>query len=168
MITKLGMVILLEHNVDKAVEFYKKLGLKQIFHIKESWAEFALGSVKIGLCPTSQEVHERITGVVLEVEDVKKFYEQYKDEIPFKSEPIEKVHGIMASIIDPGGNIIDLYQPTPEKVQQMVKQVVQKDTEENSSKSKGCCEGKMPSRDSGCCQKNSDKKGGCRCNDAKA
>ena len=30
MIIKLGMIILLEHNVDKAVEFYKKLGLKQI------------------------------------------------------------------------------------------------------------------------------------------
>ena len=67
MITKLGMVILLEHDLEKAVEFYKKIGLKQIFHIKESWAEFAIGSVKLGLCPTSQKTTDRITGVVLEV-----------------------------------------------------------------------------------------------------
>ena len=134
MITKLGMIILLEHNVDKAVEFYKKLGLKQIFHIKESWAEFALGAVKIGLCPTSQPAQERITGIVFEVDDVKAFYEQYKDEITFKSAPIEKVHGIMASMQDPGGNIIDLYQPTPEKVQKIVKDVVTKDQEKGGDK----------------------------------
>ena len=125
MITKVGMIILLEHDVDAAVTFYKKIGLKQIFHIKESWAEFAVGDVKIGLCPTSQEVHDRITGLVLEVDDVRAFYEKYKDEILFTSKPIEKVHGIMASIKDPGGNIIDLYQPTPEKVQKLVKQVVE-------------------------------------------
>lgn len=128
MITKVGMIILLEHDVDAAVAFYKQLGLKQIFHIKESWAEFALGDVKIGLCPTRQEPHDRITGVVLEVEDVRAFYDRYKDEITFKSEPIEKVHGLMASIQDPGGNIIDLYQPTPEKVQDLVKQMVKKES----------------------------------------
>ncbi len=45
MITNVGMIILLEHDLDAAVDFYKKLGLKLIFHIKESWAEFAIGSV---------------------------------------------------------------------------------------------------------------------------
>ncbi len=136
MITKVGMIILLEHNVDAAVEFYKKLGLKQIFHIKDSWAEFAVGGVKIGLCPTSQEPHDTVTGLVLEVDDVKAFYEKYKDEISFKSEPVEKVHGLMASIKDPGGNLIDLYQPTPEKVQQLVKHVV--DKEKSAEGKKGC------------------------------
>ncbi len=136
MITKVGMIILLEHDVDAAVQFYKKLGLKQIFHIKDSWAEFALGDVKIGLCPTSQEPRDKVTGVVLEVDDIKAFYEKYKDEIPFKSEPIEKVHGLMASIQDPGGNLIDLYQPTPEKVQKLVKQVVEK---EKAEKGKSSC-----------------------------
>jgi len=143
MITKVGMIILLEHDVDAAVEFYKKLGLKQIFHIKESWAEFALGDVKIGLCPTKQEPHERITGIVFEVEDIRAFYEAHKNEIPFKSEPVEKVHGIMASIQDPGGNIIDLYEPTPQKVQNLVKEVVKKDAEkpqadEPKSEQKAC------------------------------
>ena len=31
--------------------------------------------------------------------------------------PSDAAHGIMASIQDPSGNILDLYQPTPEKIQ---------------------------------------------------
>ena len=135
MITKLGMVILLEHDLEAAVEFYKKIGLKPIFHIKDSWAEFAIGQVKLGLCPTSQKSTDRITGIVLELEDVRNFYETFKDAIPFKSEPQEKVHGIMVSLQDPGGNIIDLYQPTPERVQELVKEVVDSDQKEEGS----CC-----------------------------
>ncbi len=133
MITKLGMIILLEHDLDAAVEFYKRIGLKIIFHIKESWAEFAIGQVKLGLCPTSQKPGERVTGIVLELEDVKNFYETYKDSVPFKSEPQEKVHGIMVSMQDPGGNIIDLYQPTPERVQELVKEVVDREQKECKS-----------------------------------
>lgn len=127
MITNVGMIILLEHDLDAAVEFYKKLGLKLVFHIKESWAEFAIGSVKLGLCPTSQLPHDRHTGVVLEIDDAKKMYATFKDSIQFKTEPLEKIHGIMLSIQDPGGNIIDLYQPTPQKVQKLVQEVVKKD-----------------------------------------
>ncbi|TET33947.1 hypothetical protein E3J61_03440, partial [Candidatus Dependentiae bacterium] len=127
MITKLGMVILLEHDLEAAVTFYKKIGLKPIFHIKDSWAEFAIGPVKLGLCPTKQKPTDRITGIVLELEDVRNFYETFKDVILFKSEPQEKVHGIMVSMQDPGGNIVDLYQPTPERVQELVKEVVDKD-----------------------------------------
>ncbi len=136
MITKLGMIILLEHDLEAAVAFYKLLGLKPIFHIKKSWAEFAISSVKLGLCPTSQEPRERITGIVLEVDDINTMFHELKDKIPFKTEPLEKVHGIMASIQDPGGNIIDLYQPTPHKVQKLVKDVVKKDQEQEGQK--GC------------------------------
>ena len=135
MITKLGMVILLEHDLEAAVEFYTKIGLKPIFHIKESWAEFAIGPVKLGLCPTSQKPTDRITGLVLEVEDVRKFYETFKNDVPFKSEPQEKVHGIMVSMQDPGGNIVDLYQPTPERVQELVKDVVDREKKEGAV----CC-----------------------------
>lgn len=151
MITKVGMIILLEHDVDAAVEFYKKLGLKQIFHIKDSWAEFALGDVKIGLCPTRQEPHDRITGLVLEVDDVRAFYEKHKDEMQFKAEPVEKVHGFMASMQDPGGNIIDLYQPTPQKVQDLVKEVVKKD--EQAAKEKSPEEAKKGCDPADCCKK---------------
>ncbi len=121
------MIILLEHDLDAAVDFYKKLGLKLIFHIKESWAEFAIGSVKLGLCPTSQLPQDRLTGVVLEVDDIRAMYDTLKDTVNFKAEPIEKVHGVMVSMQDPGGNIIDLYQPTPQKVQKLVQEVVKRD-----------------------------------------
>jgi hypothetical protein len=80
-----------------------------------------LGEVKIGLSPTTQELPERRPGIVLYVEDLMAFYQQYKDTITFLSEPVEKVHGIMASIKDPGNNILDLYQPTPEKVEDLIK-----------------------------------------------
>lgn len=130
------MIILLEHDLDAAVDFYKKLGLKLIFHIKESWAEFAIGSVKLGLCPTSQLPQDRLTGVVLEVDDVKKMYAELKEVITFKAEPLEKVHGIMVGIQDPGGNIIDLYQPTPHKVQKLVQDVVKQDRKQ---KQDICC-----------------------------
>lgn len=139
MITNVGMIILLEHDLDAAVEFYKKLGLKLVFHVKESWAEFAVGDTKLGLCPTPKEPQDRITGVVLEVDDMHTVYQDLKDQIPFKSAPLEKVHGIMASIQDPGGNIIDLYQPTPNKVQDLVKEVVKKDQHEVAKK--GCDSG---------------------------
>src|SRR5690348_292573 len=115
MVTNVGMIILLEHDLDAAVEFYKKLCLKLIFHVKESWAEFVIGSVKLGLCPTPKAPHDRITGFVLEVDDLHAMYQALKESIPFKSAPVEKVHGIMVSIQDPGGNILDLYQPTPDK-----------------------------------------------------
>ncbi len=147
MITKLGMIILREHDLDAAVEFYKKIGLKPIFYIKESWAEFAIGAVKLGLCPTSQKSTDRTTGIVFELDDVKKFYETFKNEITFKSEPQEKVHGIMVSMQDPGGNIVDLYQPTPERVQELVKDVVERDQKN--------------------CKKACDM-GGCRCKETKA
>jgi predicted enzyme related to lactoylglutathione lyase len=141
MITNVGMIILLEHDLDAAVEFYKKLGLKLVFHIKESWAEFAIGPVKLGLCPTSQVSQDRVTGIVLEVDDIKTMYATLKDTIPFKAEPLEKIHGLMASIQDPGGNIIDLYQPTPHKVQKLVQEMVQKDQWERVEQG-DCCASK--------------------------
>lgn len=134
MIVKVGMIVLRQHNLDDAVEFYKKLGLACVFHIKESWAEFAIGSVKLGLCPTDQPPHENVTGIVLEVDNMHQFCAALKDSIPFKAKPFEKVHGIMASIQDPGGNVIDLYQPTPQNVKNLVKEIVEKDRESEPKK----------------------------------
>ncbi len=128
------MIILLQHDLEAAVTFYKALGLPLKFHLKNSWAEFEVGPVKLGLCPVSKASPERITGIVLDVDDVKKMYHELKDTINFRSEPIEKVHGIMVSIQDPGGNVIDLYQPTPEKVQKLVKDVVSKDLQQEAKK----------------------------------
>jgi len=127
LIKKVHMIILMESGKDfeNCVEFYKKIGLNPKFHLKDKWAEFETGGVLIGLCPTDQDLPERRTGVVMEVEDLKGKYEALKDEFSFLGEPFEAIHGIMVSIKDPGGNIFDLYQPTPDKVKDLAKKAAQ-------------------------------------------
>ena len=125
---KVGMVILMQHDLGKAVEFYRdvlKLPLK--FHLENKWAEFDLGCVKFGLCPIA-EVQDNIrTGIVLEVQhDLLKMYESLKDQVTFLNEPVIAVHGIMIGFKDVGGNVLDLYQPTLDKVKDLVKETVNK------------------------------------------
>ena len=137
---KVGMLILMEHDLEAAVEFYKKLGFQLKFHIKQKWAEFSIGSVKIGLCPTSQEPFDKHTGIVLEVTDIRKLQEDIENKgLVFLTEIKESVHGLMTGIKDPNGNILDLYQPTPEKVKEFVKDVmVDKQCCKNDSKDCSC------------------------------
>ena len=129
LIKKVHMIILMEPGKDfeACVEFYKKIGLNPKFHLKDKWAEFATGDVLIGICPTDQDLPERRTGIVMEVEDLKQKYEDLKDEFTFLEKPFEAIHGIMVSIKDPGGNIFDLYQPTPEKVKDLAKKTAQEE-----------------------------------------
>lgn len=143
-IQALHMVILMQHDLQAAIDFYTKLGLKLVFHIKDRWAEMKLGDVKIGLCPTSQSMDGYRTGIVLQVDDLKSFYHEYKDTISFLAEPKEAVHGIMVTFKDPGGNLLDLYEPTPGKVADVIKQAAQEDSsgqgkDSSSCKSKTCC-----------------------------
>ena len=130
-VQKVGMIILMERDLDAAVSFYLRLGLNLKFRMKEKWAEFDINGVKLGLCPTAQDMQGRRSGFVLEIADVRKAYEELKGEVTFLGEPVEALHGIMVSIQDPGGNIFDLYQPTPEKVHEYAKTVKQDDD--------GCC-----------------------------
>ena len=127
-IQKINMVILMQPDLEVAVTFYKNLGLKLKFHMKSKWAEFELSGVKVGLCPIGS-VQERVTGIVLEVENLREVYDKLKDTVSFVNEPKEALHGVMVSFKDPGGNILDLYQPTPEKVQELVAKTAQE----------GCC-----------------------------
>lgn len=155
-IKSLHMVILMQPNLQAAIDFYTGLGIKLIFHIKERWAEMRLGDVKIGLCPTQQIVDNVRTGIVLEVTDLKKVYEELKDKVSFLSEPKEAVHGLMVSFKDPGGNLLDLYQPTPEKVADLVKKASQEtpssdgcDSQSACGSAGSCC--KMRVDDIACC-----------------
>lgn len=138
LVNKVSMIILMEHDLAAGVEFYKKLGFKLKFHLKDKWAEFELGDIKLGLCPTSEEPLPRRSGIVLEVADVKKLHAENKDWINFISEIHEAVHGIMVSMQDPGGNVLDLYQPTPERVQELIKKTAHEDAESCGVK-EGCC-----------------------------
>jgi predicted enzyme related to lactoylglutathione lyase len=130
-VQKVGMIILMERDLDAAISFYLRLGLSLKFRMKEKWAEFDINGVKLGLCPTAQDMQGRRSGFVLEIADVRQAYEELKGEVTFLGEPVEALHGIMVSIQDPGGNVFDLYQPTPEKVYEYAKTVKQED--------EGCC-----------------------------
>ena len=125
---RVGMVIVMQHDLGKAVEFYRdvlKLPLK--FHLENKWAEFDLGCVKFGLCPIA-EVQDNIrTGIVLETQaDLLELYALLQDKVTFLNEPVVAVHGIMVGFKDVGGNILDLYQPTLDKVKDLVKETVHK------------------------------------------
>lgn len=128
-----GMLILMVPNVEEAVAFYQKIGLPLRFHLKNQWAEMAIGTVRIGLCPTSEAIPEHHTGIVLETDDVNNCYEIMRNQgVEFVKEPFAAVHGIMASFKDTGNNVIDLYQPTPEKVHELAEKV-------KSGESTECC-----------------------------
>ncbi|MBP9764787.1 VOC family protein [Candidatus Babeliales bacterium] len=121
---KLGMVIFMQPDLEKAVEFYKKFGFKLNFHLKDRWAEFDLGCVKLGLCPVENAQDNVRTGVVFEImQDLVAFHAQMKEQgIEFINEPIVAPHGVMLGVKDSGGNVFDLYQPTPEKVKEIIEQ----------------------------------------------
>jgi hypothetical protein len=138
LVKKLSMVILLEHELEPAVNFYTKLGFKPVFHLKDKWAEFNLDNVTVGLCPIDQKFDDFRTGFVFQIDDLITFYNENKNNYKFLDEPFEAVHGIMVSIKDPGGNIIDLYQPTPEKMKTYVQQMAQEGTCCKKDKSKEC------------------------------
>ena len=135
---KLSMVIILVHDLEKAKEFYQKIGCTQKFALKNHWAEMALGEIKIGLCPTSTLTENFRTGIVLETPNLPETYAKWtKLGVEFLNEPKTALHGIMASFKDPSGNIIDIYQPTPEKVLAMAEKI--KENEECCKQAETCC-----------------------------
>ena len=118
-IKRVSMLILMQPDLEAAVSFYDSLGLKKKFHLEGKWAEFDLNGTSLGLCPVdAKDLPDRRTGFVLEVEDLKGLHQELIDHVKFVQEPVEALHGIMASFRDPGGNVIDLYEPTPEKVKE--------------------------------------------------
>ena len=137
-IKKVAMVIVMQNDLQAAVDFYKKLGLTLVFHVNDRWAEFKINDLQIGLCPTDEKVNLNRTGIVFEIADLEAFYEAQKETLSFLDKPTEAAHGIMASIQDPSGNILDLYQPTPEKIKELAEKMGADD----------CCK---PQADS-CCQ----------------
>lgn len=124
-VKKVAMIIVMVPDVEQAVAFYALFGLRLRFHLKNAWAEFSVGETKLGICPISNPLPETRTGIVLEVEDLLAVYEELKDTVIFLGEPKKALHGVMVSFKDPGGNILDLYQPTPEKIGQLLEEVVQ-------------------------------------------
>lgn len=148
---RLAMVILMVNDVEKAVSFYETLGAHKKCLFPKSWAELTLEGITIALCHTDQEQGQRRTGLVFGIDDLISFYEAHKATIHFLEEPITKLHGIMGSLQDPSGNIIELYQATPDKVREFMEK----------QKEAGCCKGEKAA-DEGC-RRDDDKSGGACC-----
>lgn len=145
-VKKLAMMIVMENDLQAAVEFYQKLGLQLVFHVPHRWAEFKINDIQIGLCPTDEKVQLNRTGIVFEVEDLNAFYEVHKETVTFLDKPASAAHGVMASIQDPSGNILDLYQPTPEKIKELAEKLKKED---ECCGPKGCSSEQM--EQAGCC-----------------
>jgi predicted enzyme related to lactoylglutathione lyase len=140
-INRLSMVILMQQDIEAAVVFYEALGCTLRFKLPGQWAELGLGEITLGLCPADQPSEPRRTGLVFSVTDIQTFYTAHKNTLPFLSEPIIKVHGGMVSVQDPYGNIIDLYQATPEKVKELLKNEAGNDAccKKNEDTGEACC-----------------------------
>jgi predicted enzyme related to lactoylglutathione lyase len=119
-VPRISLIILMQNDLEASVAFYEKLGYKLNFHIKDQWAEFEAQGIKLGLAYTQTELPERRTGIVLEVDDIKSFCNELSEKAIECSDYVESIHGIMSSIKDPGNNILELYQPTPERVKEAV------------------------------------------------
>lgn len=120
---QLHMIILMQNDLSKAVKFYQQFGFELKFHVPEKWAEFVVSGIKLGLAPTPHELPVHRPGVVFQVENLAQAYTTLKDAgVEFMSEPVTAIHGIMVSFKDPGNNVLDLYQPTPERLQELAKE----------------------------------------------
>jgi catechol 2,3-dioxygenase-like lactoylglutathione lyase family enzyme len=139
-VNRLSMVILMQNDLDKAIWFYQTLGCSLRFRLPGQWAELGLADITIGLCPTEQPAEPRRTGLVFAIDDLQTFYQTHKEMLNFLSEPITKIHGSMVSLQDPHGNIIDLYQATPEKVKDLLKQKESTECcQQDDNKPDQCC-----------------------------
>ena len=146
---RLAMVILMVTDIEKAVAFYEGLGAQKRCLFPKSWAELNLDSITIALCHTESSSAkatadgaggQRRTGLVFAIDDLMAFYAQQKGNLTFLEEPIVKLHGIMTSLQDPSGNIVELYQATPEKIREFME----------TQKEGGCCKGDLA--DDTCCR----------------
>ena len=120
-VSNVYMIVLDQKDLKEAVVFYENLGLELIFNLEGKWAEFDLNGVRIGLRPTQIENIVKPTGIVLKTDDVQKMYDTLvNDGVEFTVKPTVATHGVMASFLDPSGNRLDLYQPTHEKVREVL------------------------------------------------
>ncbi len=131
-----SMLSLTQHDLAAAVEFYKTLGLPMTFYVEQKWAEFDIQGIRLFLYYIDEQLPERYTGIALQVNDLLAFYESLKDKgIDFISTPTQVDYAIVASIKDPGNNIIGLVQPTVDRVQELLKK-----KQQNNEGNDDCCQ----------------------------
>jgi predicted enzyme related to lactoylglutathione lyase len=149
-VSQIYMAVLQQSNLAAGIKFYEKLGLKLLFQQEGKWAEFGLGQVIIGLAASEVIEKGRYTGLVLKVADLKALAAELRDDgVEFVVEPQVATHGVMASFLDPSGNRIDLYEPTHQKVREVLEKEGKMCSDSGSDKDDAC--GDKPK--GGCCKK---------------
>lgn len=151
-VTGVYMFILMQEDLKKGMDFYTTLGLKVVFHVPEKWAELETAGIKIGLCPGQPVEKNRHSGLVFQVTDLRAAYEDLKAKgIVFLNEPSVATHGIMVSCADPSGNMLDLYQPTHDKVRKVLEEAGKLcgDRCRTGMQNDACC--KSVTERTGCC-----------------
>jgi catechol 2,3-dioxygenase-like lactoylglutathione lyase family enzyme len=115
---RFSMIVLLQNDLEAAISFYASLGAEVIFRVEGQWAELNFDGVRIGLAVANEELPERRCGIILEIPDLRAWCEAQESHGVKTVPVIERVHGLMSAVSDTGNNIIEFYQPTPERVKE--------------------------------------------------
>ena len=98
---------------DRSVAFYRDvLGLKPLY-VEKGWAEFQVGTGgRIAIHPRHPGDAADVTQVSLQVRDIDATLRELTERGAGVVEPVRREHfGAIASIADPAGNVIGLYEP---------------------------------------------------------
>lgn len=106
-------------DFDAAVSFYREvLGLKSL-HIERGWAEFAAGkdgTIAIHQRDPKKKSHTQVTHASLIVRDIEKTLVELEAGGATIVEPIRREEfGALATVTDPSGNLIGLYEPPDDR-----------------------------------------------------
>lgn len=110
LVKSMYMMVFLQKDLAKGVEFYGKLGFTLRAYQEGQWAEFEVDGLVFALCPV-ETMNEGHTGVVFNVDDVEGIYAKREDlGLTCIGEPIKGGRGMVLTCADPSGNRFDLYQ----------------------------------------------------------
>ena len=114
MIGKLGLIMLVTHDMEKSTAFYRDvLGLKLMFSAP-GWTQLDAGNIHIGLHAPSAQLHAERTNSVqfgFYVDDIQKAAKDLKSKgVHFVMEATKQDFGWLAVFSDPDGYHIQLGQ----------------------------------------------------------
>lgn len=141
----LAIVVLLQKNLHKAVDFYQNtLGMKLIMYAERQWAEFDAGGVRIAMCPAEEDAVGGHTGLLFEAPYIEELYKKLKDKQVVVSDVTVVSLGKLITVTDLSGNKFDILEPSLEN-----DGCCKEDAQEDA-----CCKSERitpSSKDSGCC-----------------
>jgi predicted enzyme related to lactoylglutathione lyase len=115
-IEKVGNVFVEASDFAGVVEFYGRLldRSPQVIDPEHGWAQFELGSVKIGVAKSgSQQAHGNRLGatVSLKTLDLTEWAAEARNRGLDVAQPTSGAHEAFAAVRDPAGNVVLVYAP---------------------------------------------------------